>query len=67
MLCAILKPQTKPHLKNMLSSIRAIQLEELLKKCRIFVPIDRWLVGCLDKIGEHILVTRDEERSEISF
>ncbi|GLJ42124.1 hypothetical protein SUGI_0872250 [Cryptomeria japonica] len=52
MLRAGFKPQTEPHLKDTLSSIRAVQLEELLKKCRIFVPDGRWLMGCLDEIGE---------------
>ncbi|XP_057866426.2 RNA-dependent RNA polymerase 6 [Cryptomeria japonica] len=51
MLSAGFKPQTEPHLKDMLSSIRSVQLEELLRKCRIFVPDGRWLMGCLDEIG----------------
>lgn len=52
MLSAGFKPQTEPHLRDMLSAIRAVQLEELLTKCRIFIPQGRWLIGCLDEIGE---------------
>jgi RNA-dependent RNA polymerase len=52
MLSAGFNPQSEPHLRDMLSSIRAVQLEELLTKCRIFVPQGRWLMGCLDEMGE---------------
>eukprot|EP01018_Ginkgo_biloba_P010053 Gb_12326 [translate_table: standard] len=52
MLSVGFEPQTEPHLKDMLSSIRAVQLEELLNKCRIFVPQGRWLMGCLDEAGD---------------
>ncbi|XP_057865093.2 RNA-dependent RNA polymerase 6 [Cryptomeria japonica] len=52
MLSAGFKPQTEPHLKDMLSSIRAVQLEELRRKSRIFVSDGRWLMGCLDEIEE---------------
>nr|AJP06347.1 RDR6 [Pinus tabuliformis] len=52
MLSAGFTSQSEPHLKDMLSCIRAVQLEELLTKCRIFVPQGRWLMGCLDEIGE---------------
>ncbi|XP_057866432.1 probable RNA-dependent RNA polymerase SHL2 [Cryptomeria japonica] len=52
MMSAGFKPQTEPHLKDMLSSIRSVQLEELLRKSKIFVPDGRWLMGCLDEIGE---------------
>ncbi|XP_043724050.1 RNA-dependent RNA polymerase 6 [Telopea speciosissima] len=51
MLSAGFKPQTEPHLKGMLSCIRAAQLGDLLAKARIFVPSGRWLMGCLDEIG----------------
>ncbi|XP_042505199.1 RNA-dependent RNA polymerase 6-like [Macadamia integrifolia] len=51
MLSAGFKPQTEPHLKGMLSCIRAAQLRDLLAKARIFVPSGRWLMGCLDEIG----------------
>lgn len=52
MLSAGFKPGMEPHLRDMLSSIRAVQLDELLTKCRIFIPQGRWLIGCLDEIGE---------------
>jgi len=52
MLSAGFQPQSEPHLRDMLSSIRAVQLEELLTKCRIFIPQGRWLIGCLDEMGE---------------
>ncbi|KAJ0965027.1 hypothetical protein J5N97_026165 [Dioscorea zingiberensis] len=51
MLSAGFKPQTEPHLKAMLSCIRSAQLGDLLAKARIFVPMGRWLMGCLDEIG----------------
>ncbi|KAF8400643.1 hypothetical protein HHK36_013942 [Tetracentron sinense] len=51
MLGAGFKPQTEPHLKGMLSCIRAAQLGDLREKARIFVPSGRWLMGCLDELG----------------
>ncbi|OVA07789.1 RNA recognition motif domain [Macleaya cordata] len=51
MLSAGFKPQTEPHLRGMLISIRAAQLRDLLAKARIFVPSGRWLMGCLDELG----------------
>ncbi|KAM0932075.1 putative RNA-directed RNA polymerase [Dioscorea sansibarensis] len=51
MLSAGFKPQTEPHLKAMLSCIRSAQLGDLLAKARIFVPMGRWLMGCLDEVG----------------
>ncbi|KAK3043716.1 hypothetical protein RJ639_001912 [Escallonia herrerae] len=51
MLSAGLKPQTEPHLRGMLTSIRAAQLGDLREKARIFVPSGRWLMGCLDELG----------------
>ncbi|PIA42460.1 hypothetical protein AQUCO_02000123v1 [Aquilegia coerulea] len=51
MLSAGFNPQTEPHLKGMLSCIRAAQLSDLLDKARIYVPSARWLMGCLDEIG----------------
>ncbi|XP_075106416.1 RNA-dependent RNA polymerase 6-like [Nicotiana tabacum] len=52
MLSAGFKPQSEPHLRGMLSSIRASQLGDLRNKARIFVPSGRWLMGCLDELGE---------------
>ncbi|KAK6140700.1 hypothetical protein DH2020_025552 [Rehmannia glutinosa] len=51
MLSAGFKPQTEPHLRGMLTSIRAAQLGDLREKARIFVPSGRWLMGCLDELG----------------
>ncbi|KAK9279924.1 hypothetical protein L1049_013608 [Liquidambar formosana] len=51
MLSAGLKPQTEPHLRGMLTCIRAAQLWGLREKARIFVPSGRWLMGCLDELG----------------
>nr|GMD42830.1 RNA-dependent RNA polymerase 6 [Ipomoea batatas] len=52
MLSAGFKPQTEPHLQGMLTSIRAAQLSDLRERARIFVPSGRWLMGCLDELGE---------------
>ncbi|KAL7618133.1 hypothetical protein Lser_V15G01686 [Lactuca serriola] len=51
MLGAGFKPQSEPHLRGMLSSIRVAQLEDLREKSRIFVQDGRWLMGCLDELG----------------
>ncbi|KAG8375787.1 hypothetical protein BUALT_Bualt10G0136800 [Buddleja alternifolia] len=51
MLSAGFKPKTEPHLRGMLTSIRAAQLGDLREKTRIFVPSGRWLMGCLDELG----------------
>ncbi|XP_042505270.1 RNA-dependent RNA polymerase 6-like [Macadamia integrifolia] len=51
LLSAGFKPQTEPHLKGMLSCIRAAQMGDLLERARIFVPKGRWLMGCLDELG----------------
>ncbi|KAK4490906.1 hypothetical protein RD792_001622 [Penstemon davidsonii] len=51
MLSAGFKPQTEPHLRGMLTSIRAAQLGDLRERARIFVPSGRWLMGCLDELG----------------
>ncbi|KAK3009291.1 hypothetical protein RJ639_013141 [Escallonia herrerae] len=51
MLSAGFEPQTEPHLRGMLTSIRAAQLGDLREKARIFVPSGRWLMGCLDELG----------------
>ncbi|CAN4128030.1 unnamed protein product [Withania somnifera] len=52
MLSAGFKPKDEPHLRGMLGSIRAAQLGDLRNKARIFVPSGRWLMGCLDELGE---------------
>lgn len=51
MLAAGFRPQTEPHLRGMLTSVRAAQLGDLREKARIFVPSGRWLMGCLDELG----------------
>ncbi|PKA57860.1 putative RNA-dependent RNA polymerase SHL2 [Apostasia shenzhenica] len=51
MLSAGFKPQTEPHLKDMLLCVKAAQLRDLLSKARIFVPKGRWLMGCLDELS----------------
>ncbi|GLU10486.1 hypothetical protein SLE2022_272850 [Rubroshorea leprosula] len=51
MLSAGFKPQEEPHLRGMLTCIRAGQLWGLREKARIFVPSGRWLMGCLDELG----------------
>ncbi|GAB2284909.1 RNA dependent RNA polymerase [Dionaea muscipula] len=51
MLCSGFKPETEPHLRGMLSCVRAAQLADLREKARIFVPAGRWLMGCLDELG----------------
>ncbi|KAH7524659.1 hypothetical protein FEM48_Zijuj06G0143000 [Ziziphus jujuba var. spinosa] len=51
MLSAGFSPQKEPHLRGMLTCIRAAQLWGLREKARIFVPSGRWLMGCLDELG----------------
>ncbi|KAJ8751633.1 hypothetical protein K2173_025789 [Erythroxylum novogranatense] len=51
MLSAGFKPQMEPHLRGMLTCIRAAQLWGLREKARIFVSSGRWLMGCLDELG----------------
>ncbi|XP_044464019.1 RNA-dependent RNA polymerase 6-like isoform X2 [Mangifera indica] len=51
MLSAGFKPQAEPHLRGMLTSIRAAQLWGLREKARIFVQSGRWLMGCLDELA----------------
>lgn len=51
MLSAGFKPQKEPHLRGMLTCVRAAQLWGLREKARIFVPSGRWLMGCLDELG----------------
>ncbi|VFQ84759.1 unnamed protein product [Cuscuta campestris] len=52
MLAAGFKPHKEPHLCGMLTSIRAAQLGDLRQRARLFVPSSRWLMGCLDELGE---------------
>ncbi|XP_042520883.1 RNA-dependent RNA polymerase 6-like isoform X2 [Macadamia integrifolia] len=51
LLSAGFKPQTEPHLRGMLSCIRAAQMGDLLERARIFVPKGRWMIGCFDELG----------------
>ncbi|KAJ4974442.1 hypothetical protein NE237_007616 [Protea cynaroides] len=43
------KPSSEPFLSMMLQAIRALKLQELRTKTRIFVPCGRSLMGCLDE------------------
>ncbi|OIV97741.1 hypothetical protein TanjilG_12498 [Lupinus angustifolius] len=51
MLSCGFSPQREPHLRGMLTSVRAAQLWGLREKSRIFVPSGRWLMGVLDESG----------------
>ncbi|KAK7351391.1 hypothetical protein VNO77_10806 [Canavalia gladiata] len=51
MLSCGFSPQIEPHLRGMLTSIRAAQLWGLREKSRIFVSSGRWLMGVLDELG----------------
>ncbi|XVE53622.1 hypothetical protein DITRI_Ditri03aG0017400 [Diplodiscus trichospermus] len=51
MLSAGFKPQIEPHLRGMLTCVRASQLWGLREKARIFVSAGRWLMGVLDELG----------------
>ncbi|CAL5431446.1 unnamed protein product [Camellia sinensis] len=51
MLSAGFNPQNEPHLRGMLTCIRAAQLWGLREKSRIFVHSGRWLMGCLDELA----------------
>ncbi|XP_041019645.1 RNA-dependent RNA polymerase 6-like [Juglans microcarpa x Juglans regia] len=51
MLSAGFEPQSEPHLRGMLTCIRAAQHWGLREKARIFVPSGRWLMGCLDELS----------------
>ncbi|PKI75664.1 hypothetical protein CRG98_003924 [Punica granatum] len=51
MLSAGFRPQSEPHLRGMLTCVRAAQLWGLREKARIFVPDGRWLMGCFDELG----------------
>ncbi|GAV80756.1 RdRP domain-containing protein [Cephalotus follicularis] len=51
MLSAGFKPRKEPHLRGMLTCIRAGQLWGLREKARIFVSSGRWLMGCMDELG----------------
>ncbi|XP_061341002.1 RNA-dependent RNA polymerase 6 [Gastrolobium bilobum] len=51
MLSCGFSPQKEPHLRGMLTSIRAAQLWGLREKSRIFVSSGRWLMGVFDELG----------------
>ncbi|XP_043719157.1 RNA-dependent RNA polymerase 6-like [Telopea speciosissima] len=51
LLSAGFKPQTEPHLRGMLSCVRAAQMGDLRERARIFVPKGRWMMGCFDELG----------------
>ncbi|KAJ7966178.1 RNA-dependent RNA polymerase [Quillaja saponaria] len=51
MLSAGFNPQSEPHLRGMLTSIRAAQLWGLREKARISVSAGRWLMGVLDELA----------------
>ncbi|XVE97429.1 hypothetical protein REPUB_Repub03eG0018700 [Reevesia pubescens] len=51
MLSAGFNPQIEPHLRGMLTCVRASQLWGLREKARIFVHSGRWLMGVLDELG----------------
>ncbi|KAJ1415916.1 RNA-dependent RNA polymerase, eukaryotic-type [Sesbania bispinosa] len=51
MLSCGFSPQTEPHLRGMLTSIRAAQLWGLREKSRIFVLSGQWLMGVFDELG----------------
>ncbi|KAL3746578.1 hypothetical protein ACJRO7_015525 [Eucalyptus globulus] len=51
MLSARFRPHSEPHLRGMLTCIRAAQLQGLREEARIFLPSGRWLMGCLDELG----------------
>ncbi|KAK7283081.1 hypothetical protein RIF29_12346 [Crotalaria pallida] len=51
MLSCGFSPQAEPHLRGMLTSVRAAQLWGLREKSRIFVSSGRWLMGVFDELG----------------
>ncbi|KAF7817247.1 RNA-dependent RNA polymerase 6 [Senna tora] len=51
MLSVGFSPQLEPHLRGILTSVRAAQLWGLREKARIFVSSGRWLMGVLDELG----------------
>ncbi|KAM7258329.1 hypothetical protein ACFE04_014070 [Oxalis oulophora] len=51
MLSAGFMPKDEPHLRGMLTCIRAAQLWGLREKTRISVASGRWLMGCFDELG----------------
>ncbi|KAJ7546052.1 hypothetical protein O6H91_08G022500 [Diphasiastrum complanatum] len=51
MLRAGFKASSEPHLKEMLQAIRAMQMDDIVTKARIFVPNGRWLMCCLDELS----------------
>ncbi|XP_054822404.1 RNA-dependent RNA polymerase 6 [Prosopis cineraria] len=51
MLSVGFSPELEPHLRGILTSVRAAQLWGLREKARIFVSSGRWLMGVLDELG----------------
>lgn len=51
MLSVGFSPQLEPHLRGILTTVRAAQLWGLREKARIFVSSGRWLMGVLDELG----------------
>ncbi|CAI5486876.1 unnamed protein product [Closterium sp. Naga37s-1] len=51
MLRAGFHPAQEPHLKRMIQSVRALQLQGLISRARIFVRDGRWLMGVVDETG----------------
>ncbi|XP_028778416.1 RNA-dependent RNA polymerase 6-like [Neltuma alba] len=51
MLSVGFSPELEPHLRGILTSVRAAQLWGLREKARIFVSSGRWLMGVLDEEG----------------
>lgn len=51
MLSVGFSPLLEPHLRGILTSVRAAQLCGLREKARIFVSSGRWLMGVLDELG----------------
>ncbi|KAL8132119.1 hypothetical protein AgCh_007862 [Apium graveolens] len=50
MLGANFKPLDEPHLRGMLTSIRAALFGDIREKATIYVSSGRWLMGCLDEL-----------------
>ncbi|CAI5505552.1 unnamed protein product [Closterium sp. Naga37s-1] len=44
-------PAHEPHLKRIIQAVRAVQLQGLISRARIFVKDGRWLMGVVDETG----------------
>ncbi|CAI6011244.1 unnamed protein product [Closterium sp. NIES-65] len=51
MLQAGFHPAQEPHLKRIIQAVRAVQLQGLISRARIFVKDGRWLMGIVDETG----------------